>query len=268
MFQHLNKEELEQLKKIWDTDYQTIVSGKDNGIPFLTYVFKLHKKIFGETCTNCPYKIEGYIKKIKLLNPKNKMETKSKSNFTLKGNTTIPVPGTSISYSNANLTDEIALELIAKNPNRKALFSKLPENLDALLNAFDSQNSKASTPNSEDLVKIGETSLTIEQAISLLAKVGLETKATTVKGILTAIGKLSKDKHDEFMAFSLGVKGAIHVNETTEATSRSKDEILFDLEKAQQDLTQLQQADPVNEEAVAEALKLVEDFKIELGKAE
>jgi hypothetical protein len=53
-------------------------------------------------------------------------KSKAKPNFQLKEMVTIPIPGTSIAYSNANLTDEIALELIAKNENRKQLFSILP----------------------------------------------------------------------------------------------------------------------------------------------
>jgi hypothetical protein len=212
----INQEEEKQLQKIRDTDYQTIVSGKDNGVPFLTYVFKLHYKLFGETCSNCPNKLPGYIQKLKSFNTKNQMETKTKSNYVLNGTCTIPVPGTSKAYSNANLTDEIALELLAKNPNRKSLFSKLPKNVDALIEAHNSGNGKTATPLADNLVKIGDTVITIEQATSLLEKVGVETKATSVKGIKTAIAKLDADKLIEFETLLIEVKDETVVNEELE----------------------------------------------------
>lgn len=209
----INQEEEKQLQKIRDTDYQTIVSGKDNGVPFLTYVFKLHFRLFGETCSNCPNKLPGYIQKLKSFNTKTQMKTKTKSNFVLNGTCTIPVAGTSKAYSKANLTDEIAVELLAKNPNRKSLFAKLPKNVDALIEAYNSGNVKTATPLANNLVKIGETVITIEQATSLLDKVGVKTKASSVKEIKTAISKLNADKLIEFETLLIEVKDETVVNQ-------------------------------------------------------
>lgn len=99
----------------------------------LKLVFKLHFEIFGETCQGCPSKIAGYIKKLKNYNPETDMK-KSESVFILKTGKQIVISGQSQAYSNANLTDEIAIAFIKGNINRKALFAKLPENLEAVLN--------------------------------------------------------------------------------------------------------------------------------------
>lgn len=101
----------------------------------LKEVFETYYKLFGEVCTGCPNKISGYINRIKNYKKPSIMsdDKKQKSEFQLKKGTIIPVRGTSKAYSSANITDEIALKLLRDNPNRKPLFSKLPENIDDLL---------------------------------------------------------------------------------------------------------------------------------------
>ncbi|WP_445454108.1 hypothetical protein [Flavobacterium sp. 25HG05S-40] len=256
MYQHLNETEKEQLKKLRDTDYQTIVSGKDNGVPFLTYVFKLHFKLFGETCSSCPNKISGYIKKLKSFNTEKPMETKSI--FKLKEGATLPVPGTSKVYSNANLTDEVAIEMLAKNQNRKALFASLPKDVDARIAKYREENQtetdggKVVNFKVDNLVDIGDKKLTIEQATALLAKVGVETKATTVKGIQTAIGKLDAVKMEELQTLALEVKDETIVDSNQDGGDglRTKEDVEFDLAKAQQDLEDLEASEPKDEAAI------------------
>lgn len=262
MFQ-LNEEEQVKLQKIWDTDYQTIVRGKDNGVPFLTYVFQLHYKLFGKTCSTCPSNLPGYIKSLKNLNTSNQMKTTETKNFKLQEAVTIPIPGTSKAYSNHNLTDEIAIELIAKNPNRKALFVVLPKDVDAQVEAFLKSKVSAEAEKlvpAGEVITIGETAYTVAQAVELLAKIGVDTKATTAKGVNGVISKLNADKTAELTALTLEVTGAASVS-----TTRTTEDIQFDLEKAEQDLEDLKANDPDNAEAIAEAEKLVAGFANELG---
>lgn len=194
---NLNDLEKEILKEIRDTDYQTLMKGKDkNGIPFLKHIFQLHLKIFGQTCSTCPAKITGYIQKLKQLNPIEKMENtenKPKAEFKLNDGVIIPVAGTSEAYSKHNITDAIALKLLVDNPNRKALFSKLPDNIDELIEAGVVQEEIE-----DDLIVFGENKLTIEETISLLEKINVTTKATTVTGINKKIAELSEEQKLEF----------------------------------------------------------------------
>lgn len=262
MLQLLNPLEKKKLQKIWDADYQTIIKGKDNSVPFLSYVFQLHLKIFGETCSTCPNKINGYIKKLKNLNKVEIMsEEIKKSNFTLHTGTIIPVPGTSISYSNANLTDEIAIELLAININRKVLFVKLPENLDELIEEYK-QNLESAGDDDSNLVTVGEVKITLEQALDALKKMNISTRATTVEGVEKKIKSLSEADTNELIGLATFKAPEVLEN----ILPKTKDELEFDLEKAEQDLLDLQDNDPDNTEAIAEVEKAIESIKLELAK--
>jgi hypothetical protein len=261
--QKCNVEEKKQLQKIWDTDYQTIVSGKDNGVPFLKYVFQLHFKLFGETCSTCPNKIPGYIKKIKSLNPQNSkiMTQENKTTlFRLQERVTIPVAGTSTVYSQHNLTDEIAVELIAKNPNRKALFAKLPENLDELIEKF---NSKTEDTGSEELVTVGDVQITVEQALDILEKNNLKTRATTAQGLEKFINGLKDDAKSEILILAQDIKGTQGAA-TLEVVERTKEDVVFDLEKAEQDLEDLLDVFPDGNEESSALEEKIEELKKEL----
>lgn len=240
--QHLSAEQTEKLQKLWDADYQTIVSGKDNGVPYLKYLFEIHLALFGETCSHCTTKFPGYIKKIKNLNPKNIMskQIKTSENFRLQERTTIPVRGTSIVYSNANLTEEVAIKLLAENPNRKVLFAKLPTNVDELIEAYQ-KSLAASEENNEtpsNLIVIGDKNLTVEQAVALLEKLNLKTKATTVAGVGKFITNLNDDQKAEVIKLAAEVKDETPTEEAENTAPRTRDEVIFDLEKLEQDLAE------------------------------
>lgn len=191
----LSFKEEEILQEIRDASYEALTRGKDkNGIPFLRHIFELHYKIFGETCSNCPGKITGYIQKLKNFNTKIKMEI-IKSEFQLNVGVIIPVAGTSDAYSNHNLTDELAIQLLAQNPNRKLLFSKLPENVYELIEEYIASIEVAGD---DDLVTVGTDKLTIEEAISLLELINVKTKASTVAGVEKKITELTEDQAKEF----------------------------------------------------------------------
>lgn len=143
----------------------------------LQLVFDTYYNIFGEVCTGCPNKIAGYILRLKKHNKTNIMsKSKDTREFRLKTGTILPVPGTSKAYTDVNITDEIALKLLKENPNRKALFLKLPKNIDELIGNEEESNEV-------DKVVINEVEYSIEEAKEILLKAGVETKATTVKGV-------------------------------------------------------------------------------------
>lgn len=197
----LNDDQKEILKEIRDANYDTLNGNDKNGIPFLKHIFDLHYKIFGETCSNCPSKIGGYIQKLKKFNPDLKMEI-VKSNFELNDGVIIPVPGTSDVYSKHNLTDEAALIILHKNPNRKALFRVLPENVDELIEAYvrelEAKVSEDDNKGGDDsLVLIDSHKLTVEEVVSLLEKINIKTKATTVVGISKKVAELTPEQLKE-----------------------------------------------------------------------
>lgn len=197
----LNEEQKEILKEIRDASYQTLSGHDKNGIPYLKHIFDLHFKIFGETCSTCPNKIGGYIQKLKNFNPELKMEI-VKSIFELNEGVIIPVPGTSDVYSKHNLTDDAALKIISKNPNRKVLFRVLPENLDELLEAHISElevngSGDGAKVGDDSLVSIGNDKLTVEETISILELINIKTKATTVTGVSKKVAELTPEQLKE-----------------------------------------------------------------------
>ncbi|WP_448930480.1 hypothetical protein [Flavobacterium sp.] len=197
-------------------------------------------------------------------------EIKKSENFQFHGNTTFPLAGTSTVYSNENLTDEIAIEILSKNPNRKVLFSKMPKNVDELIYNFKSATSDDTGAGAKvvkldaDSVKIGEGSYTVEQAIALLEKVNVSTKATTVKGVENVITKLDEKVKAELVRLAADVKDPVNVDTGAGAKTRTKDQIEFDLEKAEQELKDLEEADTPDDEAIENAKIEVQGFKDEL----
>jgi hypothetical protein len=147
------------------------------GKPYLKTLFETHEKLFGQTCSSCPSRINEYITRIKKL----KFKQVENKKFKLKKGAIIVVPGTSESYSEHNLTDEISLKLLKDNPNRRSLFVKVPEDLDSLLSE-------------EPLVDVFGKSMTIPETLSLLEEAGINTKATTADGLSKRIKSLKPDE--------------------------------------------------------------------------
>lgn len=176
------------IKKIQSLSNEEILRGRDeNNIPYLKHVFDLHLKIFGQTCSNCPNKINGYIQKIKKFKIKEIMEI-SKSEFKLKEGVIIPVPGTSEVYSKSNLTDDKALELLSQNINRKALFDVVPEDLEDRIKNYFAEIEVDLTVELPNIEEIG-----VEQTLKLLSLVGITTKATTIEGLNKKIQSLDPE---------------------------------------------------------------------------
>lgn len=118
----------------------------------------------------------------------------TKSEFQLNVGVIIPVAGTSDAYSNHNLTDELAVQLLAQNPNRKVLFSKIPENVDQLIEEYIAS---IEVEGEDEVLTIGDKRFTIEETISLLEKINVKSNATTVAGVLKKIAKLTEEQKTE-----------------------------------------------------------------------
>lgn len=115
---------------------------------------------------------------------------KSKSNYRLKKGAIIPIPGTSDAYSNENLTDEVALKFLSKNPNRKKLFTLLPDNIDELLTG---KVDKVEATH----VKVGDLEMTVDQGVSVLSQIGVNTKASTVDGVQRRFDSLKEEEKEK-----------------------------------------------------------------------
>ena len=166
----------------------------------LKVVFETYYKLFGEVCTGCPTKISGYIKRIKNFKKTETMSQTKKSNFVLRGMSLIIVPGTSKAYSNASLTDEIAIAFIKKNPNRKALFSKVPDNLDELLSDNQDDSQKGSDSGNEKALK----DHTVAELKALYPEAKGRTKSALLEDIQSIINEAAvkaeaeeKEKQDD-----------------------------------------------------------------------
>ncbi len=116
---------LSQIKKL---SVSEILQKKDNnGVSYVKYVFQIYYILFGQVCNVCPNKIPTYINQIKnYIMEEDK--TNKNSRYKLKKGKVIHVFGTNQYYSEHNITDNIAIKLLSKNPNRISLFAKFPEN--------------------------------------------------------------------------------------------------------------------------------------------
>lgn len=115
---------------------------------------KMYTAVLGcqiRTC-NCSEKwrdavIEMYV----YLKKNGKMHTKSQ--YILKAGVVIQPDGTSDVYTNANLTDAVAAELLQKYPAAKGLFEKIPDNTSNGGNAAKSNENGQSADVSNAAVK-------------------------------------------------------------------------------------------------------------------
>ncbi len=125
---NLTSEETAIMRELQELSVETILKKRDSGgTPYLAHVFRLHKKIFGQACSACPNKLPTYINKLKKYNMDEQKKTQAQK-YRLKKGKVIHILGTKNMYSEHNMTDEVAIELLRENPNRAVLFAQLPEN--------------------------------------------------------------------------------------------------------------------------------------------
>jgi hypothetical protein len=176
------KEQLEQIL-LWSASQI-----KNDPNKFQAVEAVMNQLIGDASCLTCPGGIQSALDYMqayysKSLNKSNFMKTNC--NFEIKRDGTLYVPSRHVSYNNATLTDEIALELILSNPNQKANFSKLPANLDELLAAAAKKKGNGK--------KTGEKGVAPVIAIAAAASKENETEEPgDNEGLIEELDKLTK----------------------------------------------------------------------------
>ena len=118
----------EKIELIKSSSSKEILNGAaNNGTPLLKYVFEIHEEVFGIACKTCSSLIPGYIKKIHSINLNSEIMSAKERKYRMKSGSVIHVRGTNKYFSDLNLTDEVAEKLLKVNPNRAALFAKIPD---------------------------------------------------------------------------------------------------------------------------------------------
>jgi spore cortex formation protein SpoVR/YcgB (stage V sporulation) len=121
----------------------TILNGSDaNGDRYLPQMLKLYADTFNkEPCGGCPKSFSRYLRELR----NQIMAKEEKRAFLFKKDVMFPIMGTSESYSNENLTDEIALKILSKNPNAIQIFEKFPKDWKEQVETYKIGNTKVST---------------------------------------------------------------------------------------------------------------------------
>lgn len=118
----------EKIELIQGSSSKEILNGGGhNGTPLLKFVFQIHEEVFGMPCKSCSEALPGYIKKIKSINLNEKIMSTEERKYRMKSGSVIRIKGTNKYYSDSNITDEVAEELLKVNPNRSQLFAKMPK---------------------------------------------------------------------------------------------------------------------------------------------
>ena len=119
------KEKIELIKG--SSSKEILNGGGHNGTPLLKYVYEIHQEVFGIPCKSCSELIPKYITKIQNINLNTEIMSSEERKYRMKSGSVIRVNGTNRYYSDMNITDKIAEEVLKVNPNRSVLFAKMPE---------------------------------------------------------------------------------------------------------------------------------------------
>ncbi len=117
----------QKIELVKGSSLQEILKGGGyNGTPLLRFVFEIHEKVFGVACKSCADLIPKYVQKIQNINLKTTLMSTERK-YRMKSGSVIHVAGTNKYYSDLNITDDVAKKLLKVNPNRSALFAKMPD---------------------------------------------------------------------------------------------------------------------------------------------
>lgn len=177
--------------KNWEK-YQAkeIQSGSDeNGNRLISLFAKDYKFITGnDLCASCN---DFHQVLINFLNQLEKMNKVKNSGFILKAiYENITLHGSQVYYNNANLTDEMALELLTKHPKGEGLFEILPEDWENLV------KDKKNDGKSDDTINLFGKEYNVDQAKDLFKKAGIDSRATTITGLKNSLEKSVAEKRD------------------------------------------------------------------------
>lgn len=164
-----------------------VLSGmNENGSRLLPFLAKDYKeKTGGEICPSCGsfnQKYNSFIQKYYIM----KKDNENTCGFRLKPMyQNIPASfGSAVFVNNNNITDELALGLLKNHPRGKDLFDVIPENIEE----EDNTN-----------VTILEKEVKLSIVLEHLKCYGVQSKATTSKGINDAIAKLKPEQQEELL---------------------------------------------------------------------
>jgi len=128
-----------ELKQLLQLDDSTILKGSDNeGRRYLGVMLSYYSQVFGETCSGCSSKHPFYLQKLR--------------NFVMKKKEIKKGDFPSEVYSNSNLTDEIALKILSKNPNAISVFKTKPKDWEDQVEAYKAGQTEVKTI--DDLAKL------------------------------------------------------------------------------------------------------------------
>lgn len=138
--------------------------------------FELYGKIITNTgCSNC-YR-DAYIEICTRLKREKKMPTKS--DFQLKAGAVITFFGSSKAYTNANLTNEVAIRYLSLNPDNAKLFSFLPSDWEERVANYSKNGTTDNADTTDVAVAISERDAKIAELEAKIAE--LEAEITTLK---------------------------------------------------------------------------------------
>ena len=175
---------LEKWKK-----YQAIevLTGNDeNGNRLISIFAKEYKVIMhNDICPSCndfEIKYQNFLNKLEIMS---KTEIKN-SGFSLKpAYDNITLHGSQIYFNNANLTDELAIQLIENHPKGEELFDLLPENWKELKNPAKVTGA---------VINLFEKEFSVDDAKDLFKSAGIDSRATTVTGLQNSLSKVTEEQ--------------------------------------------------------------------------
>lgn len=215
------------IEEVINATHDELKFGKDNnGTKFLKHIFQLHEELLGVTCKSCPHLIDDYIRNVQhQLNKKSEItmskKDKKQNKYALKEGVFFRV--NRVSYSQYNLTDKIAVQILAANKNRKQLFVKVPENWETQVDVFLEKQAKK-----EAETQTKEQSTEVEPQDEGTLPEGYEERKKELEGLhFQTIRKLANDNGFDYL--ELGKEGTIEAllelefpKDTQEATEEEE----------------------------------------------
>jgi hypothetical protein len=173
----------------WKT-YQAseVQSGIDqNGNRLISLFVKDYKDVMGtEFCPSCKdfeIKFNNFITKLE------NMKTVKNSGFKLKAMfDNITLFGSTKYFNNATLSDEEAIVLLENHPKGLDLFDEVPEDWESLKTPAPEAKKK------DTHVVLFDKNFTVDETKELFKTAGIETKASSVKGLTDKFAELSDDE--------------------------------------------------------------------------
>jgi hypothetical protein len=140
--------QLREMKSRFDDGFSTL----DRSFLDSLYFTLFGREITNKGCSDC-YR-DAYIEITTKLNRDKQMP--EKSDFQLKPGAVITFFGSSVAYTNANLTNEVAIRYLTMNRDNSKMFSYLPSNWEELIGSAQTEETAPAEETNEKDDKIAE----------------------------------------------------------------------------------------------------------------